>query len=253
MRLSDYYYDNEQNKLSKFECEGVYITRRYFAHGSPFDIDGSNFCHVYKVGMSKNLSRRVLAYIDTGYSPFEIVLVPTPKNTAREYERFLKNFFARNSDTAKYRGNEWYIVEAYYNQIRDVTNGATAADALFKAIGRCKEITDGEVLEWCASFNHLLPGMNLSTDNVKEYFERVGGPISINDLAWKYQDCKLYRATKGHALYQIVDLLQEQGVVKQLEDKPYWFCHGNSAHNFIPGLADYDQIPQITPLVGAQP
>ena len=253
MRLSDYFNwePRVQKKIpSAVAVEGVYLVRKYYASAAPLEITGSNFGHVYKVGMSKNLSKRLDAYINMGYCPFEITFIKTNASTTLHVERWLQGFFEGNEDTERYRGNEWFLVHAYYNARRDVTKGANSADALFEAMGSAKTADDFSLLEWCAAFNHLPAYMQLSTANVAADVIQ-SKVISINQLANKYKNCKLYQFTKGHALYQIIDHLQTAGVIQQIIDKPGWFCEKFYAKKYQPGLADYEQIPQITPLVGA--
>ena len=240
MIVADYYYRDSPKPLKNFAYAGVYILRRYHSNASSFDV--LDLEHVYKVGMSKNIGKRLTTYLDHGYCPFGMAFMMTSPSNAMIYERLLKKFFQTNEDTEKYRGNEWYSVHAYNRNLHggeEWTPGATAAHSLLKAIGESLTPDDESFMEWASTYNCPIPDMKMTVYAVLAFIQsqsnhkqalcrasahdgiRVSDKVSFREIARHFASCKLMKQTKGRALREMLQQLQRDGEIQEIGEDEY--------------------------------
>lgn len=189
---------------------------------------------VVKVGRSRNLKRRLQAYIDVGFTKHDIVYCYSDSEEASiADERALKAIMHANPDAYNYQGNEWFRIE-HAGATTDTrpAMGLTLLADLFEQMRESHYFISEEILEHCVVYGAPFPGLMVTSHSL---YKRIAHdslinkvPTDIDQLEQEYKTCHTMnpRITGKYSevmFEKILSSLSQDDLIWQTEDGSY--CH----------------------------
>lgn len=189
---------------------------------------------VIKVGRSKNLKKRLQAYIDVGFTKHDIVYCYSESEEASIVdERALKAIMHANPDTHNYQGHEWFRIEhAELSTDTLPAMGLTLLADLFEHMREAHYFVSEEILEHCVTYGAPFPGLMVTLCSL---YQRIARDSLVNKVSTdlgrlerEYKMCHTMnpRITGKYSevmFEKIVAELSRRDLIWETEDGMY--CH----------------------------